>query len=202
VLAPLLMIGGAIGELIAHYAGAGVEMQALWAMVGMAAMLSCSLGVPLTAIVFTLEITHSIGAMAPVMLSCVGAYLVTSLILPRSILTEKIARRGFHLTREYGVDPLEMISVGEVMAADQGLVVEAALPLPEFYAYSDETSRSAAERMATSGLDQLIVVDRKTKAVCGVVNLRDLLAGRKRAMERENDRVRVFMEQRDDRVRD
>jgi CIC family chloride channel protein len=202
VLAPLLMIGGAIGELIAHYAGAGVEMQALWAMVGMAAMLSGSLGVPLTAIVFTLEITHSIGAMAPVMMSCIGAYLVTSLILPRSILTEKIARRGFHLTRECGVDPLEMISVGEVMAADQGLVVEAALPLPEFYAYSDETSRSAAERMATSGLDQLIVVDRKTKAVCGVVNLRDLLAGRKRAMERENDRVRVFMEQRDDRVRD
>ena len=160
---------------------------------------SGSLGVPLTAIVFTLEITHSIGAMAPVMMSCVGAYLVTSLILPRSILTEKIARRGFHLTREYGVDPLEMISVGEVMAADQGLVVEAALPLPEFYAFSDETSRSAAERMATSGLDQLIVVDRKTKAVCGVVNLRDLLAGRKRAMERENDRVRVFMEQRGER---
>jgi CIC family chloride channel protein len=129
----------------------------------------------------------------------VGAYLVTSLILPRSILTEKIARRGFHLTREYGVDPLEMISVGEVMAAEQGLVVEAALPLPEFYAVSDETSRSAAERMATSGLDQLIVVDRKTKAVCGVVNLRDLLAGRKRALERENDRVRVFMKQRGER---
>jgi chloride channel protein, CIC family len=198
VLAPLLMIGGAIGELIAHYAGAGVEIQALWAMVGMAAMLSGSLGVPLTAIVFTLEITHSIGAMAPVMLSCVSAYLVTSLILPRSILTEKIARRGFHLTREYGVDPLEMISIGEVMAADQGLIVEAALPLPEFYAFSDETSRSAAERMATSGLDQLVVVDRKTKAVYGVVNLRDLLAGRKRALERENDRVRVFMEQRGD----
>jgi chloride channel protein, CIC family len=194
VLAPLLMIGGAIGELIAHYAGAGVEMQALWAMVGMAAMLSGSLGVPLTAIVFTLETTHSIGAMAPVMMSCVGAYLVTSLILPRSILTEKIARRGFHLTREYGVDPLEMVSVGQVMTPDQRTLGETALP--ELYAFSDETSRSAAERMATSGLDQLIVVDRKTKAVCGVVNLRDLLAGRKRAIERENDRVRVFLDPR------
>ncbi len=190
VLAPLLMIGGAAGELLAHFAGASVEMQALWAMVGMAAMLSGSLGVPLTAITFTLEITHSIGAMAPVMMSCVGAYLVTSLILPRSILTEKISRRGFHLTREYGVDPLEMVSVNEVMSASPACDLTA--PLPEYYAFGDETSRTAAERMATTGLDQLAVVDRVTKKICGRVTLHDLLAGRKRAIDRENERVRVF----------
>jgi CIC family chloride channel protein len=190
VLAPLLMIGGAAGELLAHLAGASVEMQALWAMVGMAAMLSGSLGVPLTAIAFTLEITHSIGAMAPVMMSCIGAYLVTSLILPRSILTEKISRRGFHLTREYGVDPLEMVSVNEVMSASPAC--DPASQLPEYYAFGDETSRTAAERMATTGLDQLAVVDRTTKKICGRVTLHDLLAGRKRAIDRENERVRVF----------
>ena len=59
VLAPLLMIGGALGEIAAHYAHATAEQQALWAAVGMGAMLSGSLGVPLTATVFCLEITRS-----------------------------------------------------------------------------------------------------------------------------------------------
>ncbi|MGA8034565.1 MAG: chloride channel protein [Candidatus Acidiferrales bacterium] len=189
VLAPLLMIGGAAGEFLARLVGAPFEIQALWAMVGMSAMLSGSLGVPLTSIAFTLEITHSIGAMAPVMLSCTAAYLVTSLILPRSILTEKISRRGFHLTREYGVDPLEMVSVSQVMTA----TVHDLLELPKYYAFDDETSRSVAERMATTGLDELLVVDRDSKKVCGKVGLRELLSGRRRSIERERDRVRVFL---------
>ncbi len=193
VLAPLLMIGGAAGELMAHLAHASVEMQALWAMVGMGAMLSGSLGVPLTAIVFSLEITHSIGAMVPLMISCVAAYLVTCLILPRSILTEKISRRGFHLTREYGVDPLEMVSVQEVMTPGElTCEINPATKLPKQFAYADETSRSAAEQMATSGLGELAVVDRATGSLCGSVTLRDLLQGRKRAVEREQARVRVF----------
>ena len=88
VLAPLLMIGGACGELAAHFAHASTQQQALWALVGMGAMLSGSLGVPLTAILFSLEITHSLPAMLPLMLGCIAAYAVTSLIMPRSILTE------------------------------------------------------------------------------------------------------------------
>jgi CBS domain-containing protein len=35
--------------------------------------------------------------------------------LKRSILTEKVARRGYHLSCEYAVDPLEILSVREVM---------------------------------------------------------------------------------------
>ena len=37
------------------------------------------------------------------------------LTLRRSILTEKVARRGYHLSREYAVDPLEILFVREVM---------------------------------------------------------------------------------------
>ncbi len=118
------MIGGACGELAAHLAHASTEQQALWALVGMGAMLSGSLGVPLTAILFSLEITHSLPALLPLMLGCVSAYAVTSLIMPRSILTEKLSRRGYHLTREYGTDPLETVSVLEIMT-------EAESPLPD-----------------------------------------------------------------------
>ncbi len=41
---------------------------------------------------------------------------MTVLLLRRSMLTEKIARRGQHITREYGVDPYELTRVGEIMA--------------------------------------------------------------------------------------
>src|SRR5262249_23334641 len=39
----------------------------------------------------------------------------TVLTMKRSILTEKISRRGFHLSREYAIDPLEILFVREVM---------------------------------------------------------------------------------------
>ena len=115
VLAPLLMIGAALGETLATLAHMPGETQALWALMGMGAMLSGALGVPLTAIVFSLELTHALPAVLPLTLACIAAYLVTSLAMPRSILTEKLSRRGYHLSREYGVDPLEMVIVAEVM---------------------------------------------------------------------------------------
>ena len=198
VLAPLLMIGGALGETAAHYAHATAEQQALWAAVGMGAMLSGSLGVPLTAILFCLEITHWLPALLPVMLGCVAAYAMTSLIMPRSILTEKISRRGTHLTREYGTDPLETVSLQEVMeelgenecsGAKGGPA--SGVKLPEVYAFADETSRSAVEKMATLGLSTLAVVRRGSDTVCGTVSLQDLLLGRRRAVKREQERERV-----------
>jgi H+/Cl- antiporter ClcA len=193
VLAPLLMIGGAMGELAAHAAHVSGPDQALWAAVGMAAMLSGSLGVPLTAILFFLEITRCLPALLPVMLGCVGAYAMTSLIMPRSILTEKLSRRGYHLTREYGTDPLETVSLAEVMSelGDQDCVGLAA-ELPEVYAFSDETSRAAVEKMATSGLSTLLIVDRSTEAVCGTLSLQDLLLGRRKLVKREQERLRIF----------
>ena len=149
MLAPLLMIGGAIGELAAHIVHASAPQQALWAAVGMGAMLSGSLGVPLTAIIFCLEITHCLPALLPVMLGSVSAYMVTTLLMPRSILTEKLSRRGTHLTREYGTDPLEMVSLMEVMTEigpHSAGYVDRESTLPEIYAFSDETSRAAAEK--------------------------------------------------------
>jgi hypothetical protein len=193
VLAPLLMIGGALGELAAHAVHASAPEQALWAAVAMGAMLSGSLGVPLTAILFTLEITRSLPVLLPVMLGCVASYAVTSLIMPRSILTEKLSRRGYHLTREYGTDPLETVTLAEVMReVGPEDCAPAATLLPDVYAFSDETSRAAVEKMATSGLSTLLIVDRETAKVCGKVGLKDLLLGRRRLAQRERHRARVF----------
>ena len=50
------------------------------------------------------------------------------LLLRRSMLTEKIARRGQHVTREYDVDPYELTRVGAIMVRDVD-VLQADLPM-------------------------------------------------------------------------
>jgi CIC family chloride channel protein len=194
VLAPLLMIGGAVGAMAGHLAHASVEAQAFWALIGMGSMLAGALGVPLTAILFSLEVTHCLPALLPLTMACIASYLVTSLLMPRSILTEKLSRRGYHLTREYGVDPLELVIVRELMSplSDPAQVPGVKAKLPEFYAYADGTARGAAEIMATEGLENLTVIDRGTRQTCGTISLSDLLRGRVRTVERENERLRLF----------
>jgi len=190
VLAPLLMIGGASGALASNLMHAPACDQALWALLGMGAMLSGSLGVPLTAILFSLEVTHCLPALVPLTLACVASYLVTSLLMPRSILTEKLSRRGFHLSREYGVDPLETVLVRDLLAPDSQQIPGA--DFPPRYVYADSTARNAVEIMASEDLAQLPVVDRETRLVCGTLTLPDLLRGRSRSIERENERLRLI----------
>ena len=66
---------------------------------------------PLTGVVFALELTHRYEALLPLLIGATAAYVISVLALRRSVLTEKIARRGLHLTREYSVDPLEVLFV-------------------------------------------------------------------------------------------
>jgi CIC family chloride channel protein len=191
VLAPLLMIGGAVGALAGHLAHRSVEEQAFWALIGMGSMLAGSLGVPLTAILFSLEVTHCLPALLPLTLGCISAYLVTALLMPRSILTEKLSRRGYHLTREYGVDPLETVIVGELMTKSEG-ETGASYEEPRFFIYADSTSRTAAELMATEGLSALPVKDRTTGEITGEITLLGLLQARGKAVTREQERLRLF----------
>lgn len=113
VLAPLLMMGAALGGVEAvflPYEGAG-----FWPLVSMGAILGGTMRAPFTAVLFALELTHDINLMLPLLVAAMLAHGTTVLLLKRSILTEKVARRGFHLTREYATDPLEILFVREVM---------------------------------------------------------------------------------------
>ena len=113
VLAPLLIIGGALGAIEGRFISLGDP--GLWAMISMAAMMGGTMRSPLTAMIFTLELTHDLNLLPALLVSCIAAHALTVLWLRRSILTEKVARRGFHVTREYSVDPLAVLRVGEVM---------------------------------------------------------------------------------------
>ena len=116
VLAPLLMMGAGLGTVLAGVLPGGG--QTLWPLVCMAAVLSGVLGAPLTATVFAYGLTGDGNALLPLLLACAVSHGLSALIMPRSIMTERIARRGRHVHREYGVDPQERLRVEEVMTPE------------------------------------------------------------------------------------
>ncbi|MBV9157841.1 MAG: chloride channel protein [Acidobacteriaceae bacterium] len=113
VLAPLLMMGAALGGIagmfLPHFG------QGFWPLVSMGAILGGTMRSPFTGIVFAIELTHDFNMLLPLLVACFLAHAFTVLALKRSILTEKISRRGYHLSREYALDPLEILFVREVM---------------------------------------------------------------------------------------
>jgi chloride channel protein, CIC family len=204
---------------------------------------------PLTGIVFALELTQDVQSMLPLLIACVTGHAFTVLVMPRSILTEKVARRGYHLTREYSVDPLEALTIDEAMSADAvtvpaslsaeelerqyftqrnghthqgypvldsaarlvgvvtrsnliepsqpedlgGRTVGQLITQPPVVAYPDETCRTAAERMADSGVGRLPVVSREDpRRLVGILTRSDLLKARQHYLDQEQHRERLL----------
>jgi CIC family chloride channel protein len=113
VLAPLLIMGGGLGSAMAQVLPAA--SPGFWALLAMSATMGGTMRSPLTATFFAAEITGNTHTLLPLLAACVTAHLVTVLLMRRSILTEKVARRGHHLSREYRVDPFALTRAGDVM---------------------------------------------------------------------------------------
>ena len=128
------MIGGALGALEAHILP-GVT-PGFWALIGLSAVVGGVMRSPLTGVVFPLELTHAWPLLLALLIAATAAYTVSALLLKRSVLTEKVARRGLHLSREYAVDPLEVLLVDEVMHTTP-IIAEAEESLAELSARAD-----------------------------------------------------------------
>ncbi len=176
ILAPILMMGAALGGVLGHLlpgASPGV-----WALIGMAGALSGVTRSPFTAVVFAFELTHDENSLLVLLLVATVSHLVSVLVLKRSILTEKVARRGFHVMREYAVDPLEATFVREVMDTDV-YTVEPTRKLGEVYRALTEGSPERRQRLypVVSGDDRLV----------GVLPWSAVLAARDRPEEQVHD---------------
>jgi H+/Cl- antiporter ClcA len=115
VLAPLLILGGALGYLIGLWLPGS---PGFWAMIGMAGIMSGGMRAPLTGALFAAELTGRFDLLPMTIVASTGAYAVSVLVMRRSILTEKIARRGRHILQEYTVDPLDFLQARDIMTAD------------------------------------------------------------------------------------
>ena len=113
VLAPVFMIGAALGSLLAYVFPP--VAPGFWALMSLAAVVGGVMRSPLTGVVFAMELTHQWDAVMPLVVSSTVAFLLSVLVLKRSVLTEKVVRKGTHVTREYSVDPLEVYLVSEIM---------------------------------------------------------------------------------------
>jgi H+/Cl- antiporter ClcA/CBS domain-containing protein len=257
ILAPLLMMGAVLGAAASGVLPGGD--RTLWPLVCMAAVMGGAMRAPLTSVAFALELTHDIGALIPLLIASSIAYALALLVMRRSILTEKIARRGLHVTHEYGIDPLERLSVGDVMASTV-VTVPATLPVQRLIwdyflgarphkhqgypvvgtkgelvgvitrsdllddwtlavlqggpntevgassiitfdlvnreavtAFAWESSRIAAERMASHNVGRLpVLADDGTRQVVGMITRSDLLKSRARLAAEENFRERFL----------
>lgn len=113
VLAPLLIMGGAMGAALSGLLPAA--SPGFWALLAMAATMGGTMRAPLTATFFAVELTGNTHILVPLITACAAAHTVTVLLMKRSILTEKIARRGHHIVREYRIDPFALTRVSDVM---------------------------------------------------------------------------------------
>jgi CBS domain-containing protein len=226
----------------------------------MAAIMGGTMRSPFTGILFALELTWDIKILPALLIASFVSYGFTVLLMKRSILTEKVARRGYHISREYSVDPLERSGIGEVMSTNV-ITIPASMPVVELLkgyfqsggmhrhqgypvvdergqllgvitrtnlledwvgrglnaelssdvammnviiaydliqrapitAYAWESCRTAAERMAETGVGRLVVVaDDDPQKMIGIVTRSDLLKPRAREVEEEVKRERFF----------
>lgn len=116
ILAPILIMGAALGGLLGMIFPGKIPSE--WALLGMAGALAGVMRSPFTSIVFPIELTHSTNLFLPLLITVTLAHLISVLTLKRSILTEKVARRGFHVLREYAVEPLKVLFAEDVMSTD------------------------------------------------------------------------------------
>jgi H+/Cl- antiporter ClcA len=170
VLAPLLIIGGALGAWLGQWMP--VDDPGLWSMIAMAAMMGGTMRSPLTGMIFVLELSHDLNVLPGLFVGSVTAFGVTVLLLKRSILTEKLARRGQHIAREYSVDLLELMLVGEAMDKD-------APTIPAEMTVAELSRRIADGDPALSRRQGTLIID-KDNQLAGIITRGDIV----RALQR------------------
>lgn len=104
-LAPILTLGSAFGFLfgtaLSNYFPELHTDVSTMALIGMAALFAGSSRALLASVIFALEGTQQPVGLVPLLGCCSIAYLVSSLLMKNTIMTEKIARRGLTVPHEY-----------------------------------------------------------------------------------------------------
>jgi len=174
------MMGGALGAIEAHWLPTGDI--SLWATISMAAMMAGTMRSPLTAMIFTLELTHDLNLLPALLIASITAHALTVLMLRRSILTEKVARRGYHVTREYSVDPLAVLRVSEVMDPDPPTI-------PVTMKVTELSDRLAQRDPVLSRRQGTFIVDESNRLI-GIITRGDVVRG----LERERSSLLTVIE--------
>src|SRR4029079_5106222 len=116
--APLFTIGGGMGAVIGSgfiwlAPSFGIDAR-IAALVGMASLFAGASRAMLASVVFAFETTLQPLGLLPLLGGCAASYLVSSLSMRHSLMTEKMARRGIQAPTEYFADVLPQVLVRDV----------------------------------------------------------------------------------------
>lgn len=170
-LAPLFTIGGALGAFIGSGFAAllprvGIDPR-IAGLVGMAAIFAGASRALLASVVFAFETTLQPLGLLPLLGGCTAAYLVSSLLMQNTIMTEKIVRRGVRVPSEYAADYLAQVAVRDAASAPV-ITLKSRDTLREVRAWFHSGAPEAHH--------QGYPVTDETGTVRGVVTRRDILA--------------------------
>jgi CBS domain-containing protein len=157
-------MGAALGGLLGLVFPGKIPSE--WALLGMAGALAGVMRSPFTSIIFPIELTHSSNLFLPLLITVTLAHIISVLILKRSILTEKVARRGFHVLREYAVEPLKVLFAEDVMSTDI-LTIPTGTPLAE----AEEIIRTRNHLRK----QRLLPIVNQDGIILGVISWQDIL---------------------------
>ncbi|MBN9068401.1 MAG: chloride channel protein [Rhizobiales bacterium] len=198
VLAPLLIMGGSMGAAVAGYLPAADA--GFWPLLAMAATMGGTMRSPLTATFFAVELTGNTHVLVPLITACSAAHLITVLLMKRSVLTEKLARRGHHITREYRVDPFQLTRVGEVMTREvQSVPASMTLHSAAAFLTSPETRHPSFPVVDEAGhvlgiIDPPSVIAWRRAGRHRNATLRELLAGSKITLAYPDEYLEILAE--------
>lgn len=164
-LAPVLLVSGAFGAVIGELTLAifpGSELSTgAFALVAMAAAFGAATRATLTSIVFVFELTRDFDAILPLILASVLADLIGAWLLPNTLMTEKLHRRGYSVHTDLQADVMANTSVGDVMSTEVVTIS------------ADASPADAAESVETTGHTVFPITD-ETALLSGIISRSDL----------------------------
>lgn len=112
------MTGGAFGMFVHQLFPTITANPGAYALVGMAAVVAGTTHATLTSIIIVFEMTNDYRIMLALMVACVFATLVSRRIMPYSIYTLKLKRKGIELVGGKDTNILELLKVNEIIRKD------------------------------------------------------------------------------------
>jgi chloride channel protein, CIC family len=109
------MAGGVFGSAVHWLLPEVTASPGAYSIVGMAGVLSGTIHGPLSAILILFEMTDNYRIILPLMIACIISFVASSQILPESIFTMKLARKGVDIKAGKEVNVLKSILVKEAM---------------------------------------------------------------------------------------
>lgn len=166
VFAPTLVIGGGFGAAYGifwrHFLPNMVGDPISYSLAAMGGLFAGTSRVPITSVLFMLELSRDAHAIMPLIVTCFIADLFVRLCNADSIMTGKLHKRGLLVFQDYSAPLLVGAQIGQVVRRQR--------PVPE-----DLGLAAAARYFSLSEPDQVLPVVATDGHMAGIVEAHDLL---------------------------